>query len=158
MIIFGTTVRHKKIGEGEFFCPKCNTMRQYFLKQTVRSFTLYFIPIFPIQKMGEFVECQTCKTPFAPEARYLREKPKVAAQKPTEEDLATMMRKIKPKLENGYPVEYMVRDLTAAGLDLSVARGAVEGAVDTGRKTCPTCSLSYANTAGTCSGCGGALQ
>lgn len=60
MIIFGTKGRTKEIGRGEFFCPNCRTRRAYLEKRIARYFTLYFIPIFPIKNLGEYVECQVC--------------------------------------------------------------------------------------------------
>lgn len=156
MIIFGTKVRHKNIGEGEFFCPKCQVTTRYIHKQAVRSFTLYFIPIFPIQQLGEFVECQQCGAAFKPEARHMRGAP--AARTPSAaQDLGALMQSVRPRLESGYPVEYMVRDLTAAGLDLGVARGAIEGAVGSGHRTCKQCGLTYSSAANTCAACGGRL-
>src|SRR5512134_1156134 len=108
MIIFGTRVRHKKIGEGEFFCPKCQSTRLYHHKQAVRVFTLYFIPIFPIQHLGQFVECQTCGTAFEEAVRSMRAQPSAPALrssgKDIGDDIATMMKTIRPKLESGYPI------------------------------------------------------
>jgi hypothetical protein len=158
MIIFGTRVRHKKIGEGEFFCPKCQSTRRYHHKQAVRAFTLYFIPIFPIQQLGQFVECQTCGTAFEETVRHLRGQPTTTAPRSSGEDIATMMNTITQKLEGGYPIEFMVRDLTAANLDLAVARGAVNGAVGNKRKTCESCGLTYVPAVKNCTECGNPLQ
>ncbi len=157
MIIFGTKVRHKKIAEGEFFCPKCQAVTRYVHKQAVRTFTLYFIPIFPIQQLGEFVECQRCGTALDPTVRHLRSKP-TTSNRSSGQDLETVMRSIPSRLSGGYPVEYMIRDLTTAGLDLSIARGAVEGAVSSGSKVCDHCHLTYSGTADTCAECGGKLR
>ncbi len=157
MIIFGTKVRHKKIGEGEFFCPKCQANTRYVHKQAVRSFTLYFIPIFPIQQLGEFVECQQCGTALDPMVRHVRSKPATASRS-SGQDLETLMRSIPSRLSGGYPAEYMIRDLTAAGLELNIARGAVEGAISSGRKVCDQCHMTYSATADTCAGCGGKLR
>ena len=66
MIIFGTKGRTKEIGRGEFFCPNCRIQRPYIEKRISRYFTLYFIPIFPIKKLGEYVECQVCKKAYKP--------------------------------------------------------------------------------------------
>lgn len=157
MIIFGTKVRHKNIGEGEFLCPKCQATTRYIHKRAVRSFTLYFIPIFPIQQLGEFVECQMCGAAFQPEVRYMRGAP--AAREPSaQQDLGALMQSVQSRLDNGHPVEYVVRDLTAAGLDLGIARGAVEGAIGSGRKTCERCNLTYGTAANTCTACGGRLK
>jgi zinc ribbon protein len=65
MIIWGWRVRFGKLGEGVFFCPQCGGDRQYTLKQGRRWFTLFFIPLIPLDRVGEqFVECNTCKQGF----------------------------------------------------------------------------------------------
>ncbi|MBN1429725.1 MAG: zinc-ribbon domain-containing protein [Anaerolineae bacterium] len=157
MIIFGTRVRHKHIGEGEFFCPKCQANRRYAHKQAVRSFTLYFIPIFPIQQLGEFIECQTCGVTLEPAARQTRQKP--AARLPSaQQDLGSMMNSIKSRLDKGFPVEHMIRELTAANLDLEIARGAVQGAIGKNVKVCEKCNLAYSPAAGQCAECGRELR
>jgi hypothetical protein len=65
MIIWGWRVRFGKLGEGTFFCPSCGGDRHYALKQRRRWFTLFFIPIIPLDRVGEpFVECTTCKQAY----------------------------------------------------------------------------------------------
>ena len=66
MILWGTKGREKVVSEGMFFCPTCNTTRPYKRKSAARYFTLYFIPLFKTKKLGEFVECQVCKSAFDP--------------------------------------------------------------------------------------------
>lgn len=156
MIIFGTKVRHKNVGEGDFFCPKCQATTHYIQKRAVRSFTLYFIPIFPIQQLGEFVECQRCGAAFESMARHVPATP-ATANRSTEQDVGKLVQSVRSRLDSGQPVEYLVRDLTAAGLDLGIAKGAVEGAIDSGRKICEQCNLTYSTAANTCAACGGRL-
>jgi zinc-ribbon family/Tellurite resistance protein TerB len=65
MIIWGWRVRFKKLGEGIFFCPNCGGDRHYTVKQGRRWFTLFFIPIIPLDHVGEpFVECAMCRQAF----------------------------------------------------------------------------------------------
>ena len=59
--------------EGQFLCPQCATQRRYKYKKVTQFFTLYFIPLIPLNKLGEYVECQTCKGTFVP--RVLDYKP-----------------------------------------------------------------------------------
>ena len=66
MIIWGTKGRQKQLEQGTFYCPKCNDIRPYIRKRVSRYFTLYFIPLFETKNLGEFVECQGCKTGFDP--------------------------------------------------------------------------------------------
>lgn len=66
MIIFGTRGINSTIKEGQFTCPQCATSKPYKHKKVTKFFTLYFIPLIPLGKAGEYVECQTCKGTFVP--------------------------------------------------------------------------------------------
>jgi hypothetical protein len=146
MIIFGARPRMKTIGKGSFYCPKCQAICQYELKQGKNYFTLYFVPIFPIGDLGEFVECQTCHLTFQSEVLKLK-------APPPKLDLATMLNSVKSNLEGGSPVEYVLRDLVSAGLDRDITLQTVKSAVGEKRRDCPTCGLSYAANVVECSEC-----
>ena len=66
MIIWGIKGRQKVLDKGTFFCPNCNQTRPYELKRAGNYFSLFFIPLIRIQKLGEYVECQVCKNRFDP--------------------------------------------------------------------------------------------
>ncbi len=66
MIIFGTRGVTTTPEKGEFHCPSCNSKQPYGLKRVRRFFTLYFIPVIPLDKLGEYVECRTCKDTYKP--------------------------------------------------------------------------------------------
>jgi tellurite resistance protein len=67
LIIFGTRGVTYSTGKGEFHCPGCNERRPYDRKRVRRFFTLYFIPILPLDVLGEYVECQHCRDTYAPD-------------------------------------------------------------------------------------------
>jgi tellurite resistance protein len=67
MIIFGTRGITTTPERGNFHCPRCQTTRPYNLKRVRRFFTLYFIPVIPLDKLGEYVECPTCQGTYSPE-------------------------------------------------------------------------------------------
>lgn len=67
MIIYGRKSREIEVASGQFHCPKCDDQRPYIHKQVARYFTLFFIPLFKINTLGEYVECQTCRRAFKPE-------------------------------------------------------------------------------------------
>jgi predicted nucleic acid-binding Zn ribbon protein len=146
MIIFGTRPRMKTIGSGTFYCPKCQTTRNYERKQGKNYFTLYFVPIFPVGDLGEFIECQTCHTTF--ETDVLKLKPP-----PPKLDLPTMLNGLKFNLESGQPVEYILRDLVSAGLERDIALNNIKTAIGDQRRHCPKCGLSYATNVNVCSEC-----
>lgn len=64
MIIFGTRGVKSTLDQGSFNCPQCECNKAYKHKKVTRFFTLYFIPIIPLGKLGEYVECQSCKGTF----------------------------------------------------------------------------------------------
>ena len=66
MIIFGTRGVNSTMESGVFNCPQCESEQDYDFKKVTRFFTLYFIPLIPMGKIGEFVECQNCKSTFVP--------------------------------------------------------------------------------------------
>jgi len=67
LIIFGTRGVTYSAGQGEFWCPSCREKRRYDHKRVRRFFTLYFIPIIPLDMLGEYVECDHCRDTFTPE-------------------------------------------------------------------------------------------
>ncbi len=64
MIIFGTRGVTYKHQAGGFFCPLCRGDADYKAKRVRRFFTLYFIPVIPLDLLGEYVECQGCQGTF----------------------------------------------------------------------------------------------
>lgn len=66
-IIFGTRGVTYRAGEaGTFHCPSCG-QRPYKHKRVRRFFTLSFIPLIPLDKLGEYVECGGCGGTYRPE-------------------------------------------------------------------------------------------
>jgi hypothetical protein len=47
-----------------FHCRRCGGDREYRHRSGRRFFTLFFIPVIPLMKTGEFVQCTTCKTRY----------------------------------------------------------------------------------------------
>ena len=60
MIIFGTRGVTYKAGDGDFHCPNCQVSQPYQQKRVRRFFTLYFIPLIPLDLNGEYIECGGC--------------------------------------------------------------------------------------------------
>ena len=60
-IIFGTRGVTTTPDRGTFHCPQCGTQRDYAQKRVRRFFTLYFIPLIPLDQVGEYVECGVCQ-------------------------------------------------------------------------------------------------
>ncbi|MFT6255427.1 MAG: hypothetical protein ACJATV_001691 [Granulosicoccus sp.] len=66
MIIFGTRGITTTPEKGDFNCPSCTSVQHYGLKRVRRFFTLYFIPLIPLDKLGEYLECLSCKDTYKP--------------------------------------------------------------------------------------------
>lgn len=67
IIIFGTRGITSTKEEGDFYCPTCDGDREYAQKRVRRFFTLYFIPLIPLNVVGEYVECRGCEGTFSTE-------------------------------------------------------------------------------------------
>jgi len=63
-IIFGTRGVTTTPDRGTFHCPQCATQRQYATKRVRRFFTLYFIPLIPLDQVAQYVECEGCRGTF----------------------------------------------------------------------------------------------
>jgi tellurite resistance protein len=64
LLIWGLRVFYRTIGHGVFHCRSCGGDRQYRHRSGRRFFTLFFIPVIPLNKTGEHVQCLTCKTRY----------------------------------------------------------------------------------------------
>lgn len=65
-IIFGASEKGERVGGGQFQCPVCKTTQSYVLMQGRRYFSLFFIPVVPLDRTGEYVVCDGCKSKFDP--------------------------------------------------------------------------------------------
>ena len=146
MIIFGTRNRFKTVGTGQFYCPRCQAQRNYERKQAKRYFTLYFVPLIPMGDLGEFVECQTCHMTYKTDVLTMKPLPKPVSA-------VELLNSVKTRLLKGDSVEYVVRDLTAAGIERDVATSLVTSSIGDARKICKNCNLSYASDVTVCQEC-----
>jgi len=66
MIIWGSQAQDKRIAAGTFYCPSCRTASAYSHQRIARWLTLCFIPLFPLETLGEYVLCLRCAETFKP--------------------------------------------------------------------------------------------
>ena len=71
IIIWGLRVVYRTLGTGVFFCRRCGGDREYRHRAGRRFVTLFFIPLIPLTKTGEHVQCLTCKTRYVTEVLQL---------------------------------------------------------------------------------------
>ncbi len=64
LIIFGLRVFYRTIAQGTFYCRRCGGDRQYRQRSGRRWFTLFFLPVIPLNSVGEHVQCTTCRTRY----------------------------------------------------------------------------------------------
>ena len=144
LILVGSSGHADTVGRGQFFCPRCQTQRAYEHKRNARYFTLYFIPLFPIEKMGDFIECTACHTAYD-----------MAVLSPTgPARIAMLMHGLDAQLKAGHAVQLLVDHLLQAGASREEAAWAV---YSTGRgrfATCENCKNMYDEALVYCSQCG----
>lgn len=64
MIFWGSRGRTFKQAQGNFNCPTCLGDQSYKHQKVEKWFTLYFLPLFPTKTIGEYIECDVCKSTF----------------------------------------------------------------------------------------------
>ena len=67
LIIFGLRVFYRTIAQGTFHCRRCGGDRHYRHRAGRRWFTLFFLPVIPLNTVGEHVQCTTCRTRYVTE-------------------------------------------------------------------------------------------
>ena len=63
-LIFGWRTIAQTISSGEFSCPGCGQDQLYETKSYRRWFTLFFIPVIPLNDLGEAVVCTACESEY----------------------------------------------------------------------------------------------
>jgi tellurite resistance protein len=71
LLIFGIRVYFWTIGQGTFHCQRCGGDRPYKLKAGRRFIHLFFIPVIPLGKVGEYVQCTQCRARYRPDVLAL---------------------------------------------------------------------------------------
>lgn len=153
IFVFGVRPRETTLRNGSFLCPACGVERHYVLKQVRPYVTFYFIPVIPVGKENVIVQCQTCQRSFDPDvlsSNTLKDKPKLQSAAP----LSALMNTAESRLRIGKPVEDLLRELTACGLDRDVAREFLGQYLKPDYGHCSHCSLRYHASAAQCADCG----
>jgi hypothetical protein len=64
LIIFGLRVFYRTAGQGTFYCQHCGGDRGYRHRAGRRWLTLFFVPVIPLGRAGEHVQCAVCRTRY----------------------------------------------------------------------------------------------
>lgn len=70
-ILWGLSVVYRTLGRGVFFCRRCGGDREYRHRTGRRFVTIFFIPLVPLMKTGQHVQCLACKTRYVTEVLKL---------------------------------------------------------------------------------------
>ena len=71
LIIWGLRVIYRMLGRGVFFCRRCGGDRDYRHRAGRRFITVFFIPLIPLARTGQHVQCLSCKTRYVTEVLKL---------------------------------------------------------------------------------------
>jgi uncharacterized tellurite resistance protein B-like protein len=63
-LIFGLRVYFRTTGHGQFHCQRCGGDRQYRHRAGRRWFHILFIPVIPLNRMSEHLQCTVCRTRY----------------------------------------------------------------------------------------------
>lgn len=69
MIIYGTKGMRSKDEAGDFYCPQCGQRQTYDEYKVRRWFTLYFVPLIPLNIAARYLECRSCLGTFKTDVR-----------------------------------------------------------------------------------------
>jgi hypothetical protein len=147
LLIWGWRSLLKVLGIGEFHCPRCQMDTTYHLVYPRRWFTMFFIPLVPLQWGEKFVECQRCKGAFVEQvlaaptnkqfsymlslgARAMYAKVVAAGFSHSERMIDAAVAQLRPVVGDGYNEANLIADMEAfAGHRLSEYLAPLEDAV-----------------------------
>lgn len=125
LLIWGLRVFFHTVSEGVFHCRNCGGDRRYRLRSGRRFFTLFFIPVIPLNKVGEHVQCQTCKTRYVVDVLKLPTAAQMQAALP-----AGMRAAATAMLQSGDPASPAARQRAVAVIQGAGAQGYADGNLD----------------------------
>jgi hypothetical protein len=65
--IVGLRMRHSTVDRGTFGCPNERGDRPYDRVRARRWFTVFFLPLIPLGRGGEWVRCRSCGATYGPD-------------------------------------------------------------------------------------------
>src|SRR5919202_1585489 len=67
LLVFGVRYLYSLVATGTFHCPVCGVDRSYRLRNPRAWFHLFWIPLVPLRRGEPIVECDVCRSRFAPD-------------------------------------------------------------------------------------------
>lgn len=65
-IIFGVRTVERELSGGDFHCLECACTQTYARREVRRYFHIFLIPVFPLGKLDEHLECCACHSYYKP--------------------------------------------------------------------------------------------
>lgn len=116
--------------------------------RVAKYFTLFFIPLFRLETMGEYIECETCLTAF--DLNVLDYRPPTSEQK--------VLAVLRHRLEDGMPVKMVRNQLVAGGMEPQQADEVIKLLLmGKGTRVCQECGSAYCDVVEICANCGAQL-
>jgi hypothetical protein len=125
LIIWGLRVFFRTIGQGEFHCQRCGGDRQYKHRTGRRYLTIFFIPVIPLNRVSEHVQCATCGTRYRMDVLNLPTAAQMQAALP-----AGMRAAATAMLRAGDPASGPARQRAIGAIAGAGAQGYDSGALD----------------------------
>lgn len=147
--ILGARDRTIEVASGYFACPSCGQLRRYTRKRLARYFTLYFLPLFQLEALGEVIQCGACQATFR--AEDLERVARLIAE-------SDLLRAMRTELQRGLPLHRLQRRLADDGLDRAEVARLMTQVSHGQQRTCPQCQFSYVASIRYCTNCGCALS
>jgi hypothetical protein len=113
-----------------------------------KYFTLYWISLFKIGKIGEYIQCQSCQKTYPPE--------NINYRPPTEEEKLHVA--VLRELQTGLPAHMLIRKIENQYGDHNLATRYVYNLLGSRPMQCPACQYLYHETLTKCLNCGQALS
>jgi hypothetical protein len=139
-IIFGFRTRPKEIGMGRFGCPTCRKMQTYRRVRIVQYFHVFFVPLFPLESFGVFVQCLKCRRCW---------KPQVLEPRPLSPD-DPIVKEVRKRLAAGTPARAIRTMLGRRGMDSEK----IEEVLGLAATVCIHCFRTCSSIARSCPHCG----
>lgn len=153
MVIYGTKGKKRTIGRGYFYCPRCQVRRFYKHIKVSKYFSLYFIALIPVKNLGEYIECQTCFTPFETSVLELE-----APQQRDNDVAKKFITHVKHKMNEGLSIQHLYASLVEEGLEEQTIKTILAVVTEGKIMLCETCEHGYIETLKFCPNCGSALS
>ena len=147
-ILIGREKRDWHAGYGKFYCRICRGERSYTLIKSCNYFMLTFIPLYPLEKASEAVECSDCGRLFEVEA---------LSYSPTPGPRERLLARVVDEFTAGKSAEDIADRMVQPGVATDESQRAIHRALSEGVRICARCNLHFAKSARVCSQCGDAL-